>query len=216
MSKEAKVLIGIAVVIVAVGVLLAIFANPQPKDPGAAVDSQSLIRETSHMNGSKDAKVSIVEFGDYQCPACGAAAPGIERLMDEYKDNKDVNFVFRNFPLDSIHPNAHIASEAAEAAGEQGKYWEMYKLLYENQDKWSVASAPLDFFVQYATSLGLNVDQFKQAVELRKFAEIISTDQKDGEALGVNSTPTLYIAGQKTTGYQYDELKSKIEEALKK
>lgn len=215
MSKEAKILIAIAGVVVIGGVILAIFFNPQPKEPGQAIDSQSLVRDTSHMTGKKDAKVTFVEFGDFQCPACAAAAPNIEKLMDDYKGNDNVNFVFRNFPLDTIHPNAHIGSEAAEAAGEQGKFWEMYKVLYEKQTEWSVASSPIDYFVSYAQQLGLNVDQFRSSVTARKFSDIINTDYSDGEKAGVNSTPTIFINGEKTNGYQYDELKSKIEEKLK-
>src|SRR6476469_3778045 len=122
MTKEAKILIAIAAVVVVGGVLLAIFFNPQPAEPGKAVDSQSLIRDNSHMTKQASAKVNLVEFGDYQCPGCGAAYPRIKQLLDGYKDNKDVNFVFRNFPLTTIHPNAMIGAEAAEAAGKQGKY----------------------------------------------------------------------------------------------
>lgn len=215
MTKEVKILIGIAVLVVAGGVLLAIFANPQPSEPGAPVDSQNLVREHSPMIGNRDAKVTVVEFGDFQCPACAAAAPIMKRLEGEYKDNSQVNFVFRHFPLLTIHPNAEIGSEAAAAAGEQGKFWEMYDLLYQNQNDWSTAGAPMDFFAQYAKDLGLNVDQFKQAVEQKKFSNIIEADIKDGEAIGVNSTPTFYVGGEKMSTYQYDALKAKIEEKLK-
>lgn len=197
MSKEVKILLGIAGVVIIGGVLLAIFANPQPKEPGAPVGKDSLIRENSHMTGSRDAKVTIVEFGDYQCPACKAVQPEIEAVLAEYKDNPNVNFVFRNFPLDTIHPNAHVSAEAAEAAGAQGKYWEMNHMLYEKQAEWSASLTPIDIFAGYAAELGLNVDQFKSAVQQRLYADIINTDYKDGEAIGVNSTPTFFVNGQK-------------------
>lgn len=217
MTKEAKVLIAIAVAVVIGGVLLAVFANPQPKDPGAPVDEQSLVRDSSHMTGQANAKVTVVEFGDFQCPACGAAHPTVKQVMDAYKDNPDVNFVFRNFPLDSIHPNAHIGAEAAEAAAAQGKYWEMSDLLFEHQADWTTSATPIDVFASYAESLGLNVDIFRQAVSQRLYADIINTDYADGEAVGVNSTPTFFINGVKEARVlSFDEFKSKIDAELAK
>ncbi len=217
MSKEAKILIGIALAVIVGGVLLAIYANPQPQEPGAPVDSNTLIRETSHMTSKKDAKVTIVEFGDFQCPACAAAHPEIKAALEQYKDNPEVNFVFRNFPLDTIHPNAHISAEAAEAAGAQGKYWEMHNMLYEKQSEWSASTTALDIFVGYAKEIGLNVDQFKLAVEQRLYADVINTDYKDGEAVEVNSTPTFFINGTKQNKVlQRDELKALIDAELAK
>lgn len=211
MSKEAKILIGIAGLVILGGVLLAIFANPQPKEPGAPVDTNSLIRENNHVLGSRDAKVKIVEFADYQCPACKAASPILKRIMDEYSDNPDVALVFKNFPLDSIHPNARIGAEAAEAAGEQGKYWEMYEILYNNQEQWSVNPSPLDLLVSYAQQIGIeNIDQFRESVQIRKYNEIISADVSDGQSLGVNSTPTIYVNGNKLDNYQYETIKNAI------
>jgi protein-disulfide isomerase len=218
MSKEAKILIAIAVVVVIGGVLLAIFANPRPKDPGAPVDSQSLVRDTSHMTGKSGAKVTVVEFGDFQCPACGAAYPAVKKITDEYKNNPDFNFVFRNFPLETIHPNAHIGAEAAEAAGTQGKYWEMHDTLYEHQNDWVDQADPTNMFVAYAQAIGVgNIDQFKNEIAQRQYADIIATDEKDGEAVGVNSTPTFFINGVKEAGVMsYDEMKSKIDAELAK
>ncbi len=216
MSKEAKILIGIAGVVVIAGVLLAIFFNPQPKQPGEAVDSQNLVRSTSHMTGKTDAKVTIVEFGDFQCPACAAAEPNVEKLMSDYAGNDNVNFVWRNFPLDTIHPNAHIGAEAAEAAAEQGKFWEMYKVLYEKQNEWASLPDPISKFLEYAQQLNLDVNKFREAVSARKFTDVINSDYKDGESLGVNSTPTFYINGEKMNTYQYEGLKSKIDEQLNK
>lgn len=195
MTKEAKILIGIAVVVIIGGILLAIYANPKPVDPGAPVDAQSLIRDTSHMTKASTAKVNIVEFGDYQCPGCAAAHPILKQVVEKYKDNENVNLVFRNFPLDTIHPNAHISAEAAEAAAKQGKFWEMHDLLYEKQSEWSVQSEPLTMFADYAATLGLNVDEFKTSVTNRLFQEIINTDSEDGTKVGVTGTPTFFING---------------------
>lgn len=216
MTKEAKILIGIAAIVIIGGILLAVFANPQPKEAGQSVDPQSLIRSNSHMTKQASAKVNIVEFGDYQCPACAAAHPIVKRIVDEYKDNPDVNLVFRNFPLDSIHPNAHIGSEAAEAAGAQGKYWEMNELLYSRQTEWAEVQNPIDFFVRYAGEIGLDVDKFKSEVNQRLYQDVIKADYSDGTAAGVTSTPTIFINGEKMSSYQYETLKAKIEEQLKK
>lgn len=217
MSKEAKVLIGIAIVVVIGGILLAIFANPQPSEPGAAVDAQSLVRESSHMTGKAGAKVTIVEFGDFQCPACAAAHPIVKQALESYKDNENVNFVFRNFPLDSIHPNAQITAEAAEAAGVQGKYWEMHDMLYEKQSEWSTSAAPIEILVGYAQALGLDVDKFRQAVSQRMATDIIQADYNDGQKIGVNSTPTFFINGVKEAKVlSLDELKAKIDQELAK
>jgi protein-disulfide isomerase len=217
MSKEAKILITIAGVVVIGGVLLAIFANPQPTEPGAPVDEKSLIRDNSHMTKELGAKVTIVEFGDFQCPGCAAAAPIVKQVIETYKDNKDVNFVFRNFPLDSIHPNAHISAEAAEAAAAQGKFWEMYEILYSRQADWSTNPSPLEAFVGYAQSLGLNVDEFRSAVSQRMFADVITADYNDGVSLQVNSTPTFFINGVKEAKVlSFEEFKAKIDAELAK
>ncbi len=217
MSKEAKILIAIAVVVVIGGVLLAFFANPQPKTPGEVIDSKNLVRSNNYMTGSKDAKVTIVEFGDYQCPACGAAEPIVKEVLADYKDNPNVNFVFRNFPLDSIHPNAHISSEAAEAAGAQGKFWEMNNMLYEHQSEWTESPDPLPIFVGYAAALGLDTGKFKSEVESRRYADVIAADVQDGTNATVNSTPTFFINGVKYNKVlPKDEFKKLIDEQLAK
>lgn len=219
MTKEAKILIIIAGLVIIGGVLLAIFYNPQPQEPGQAVDGQSLIRDTSRMTKSASAKVNIVEFGDFQCPGCAALYPRIKQVLEEYKD-KDVNFVFRNFPLEAIHPNAFAAAEAAETAGKLGKYWEMHELLYQRQNEWGTLSDPTDSFVNYAESLGLNGGEFKTLFTQHLFRDVIKADQKDGESVKVGSTPSVFINGVPmvtSSGVPtIEELKAKIDEALSK
>ena len=217
MNKEAKILIGVALAVLIGGAALFLFANPQPKDAGQAVDSQSLVRETSNMTGKKEAKVTIVEFGDYQCPACAAAHPIIKQVLEDYKNNDQVNLVYRQFPLVTIHKNAMLASQAALAAGEQGKFWEMHNKLYEAQTQWSESLSANVVFESYALSLGLDVVKFNSALSQNLFREVVNTDIKDGEALGVNSTPTFYLNGQKLNSIpSVEEWKQKIEEELKK
>lgn len=218
MSKEAKILIIIAGLVIIGGVLLAIFFNPQKVEPGQPVDSQSLIRETSHMTKQASAKVNLVEFGDFQCPGCKAAHPRIKELLNIYKDNNDVNFVYRHFPL-SGHPNARPAAEAAESAAKQGKFWEMYDILFEKQDEWGPLQDPTDMFVSYAKSLGLNENDFKVSLTQHLLSDVVNADFSDGQAVKVTGTPTFFLNGVKIESASIptvDELKAKIEEELKK
>jgi protein-disulfide isomerase len=220
MTKEAKILIGIAVLVVIGGILLAIFANPQPSEPGKPLDEKSLVRDSSHMTKALTAKVNIVEFGDYQCPGCGAVHPTLKQLLDGYKDNDNVNFVFRNFPLD-FHPNARISAEAAEAASKQGKFWEMHDMLYERQAEWAELPDPSGKFSEYAGLLGMNLGDFNASVSQRMSKDVIQADVDDGKSLDVQGTPTFYINGTlfaPTPGRipSLEEFKTKIDEELAK
>jgi protein-disulfide isomerase len=213
MSREAKVLTGILVGIVAVMVGAFFLLNRAATEPGPTVSDQSkLARPDSHKLGT-GTKVTLVEFGDYQCPACGAVYPNLKQLTERYQDR--ITLVFRNFPL-PMHQNAVIAAEAAEAAGAQGKFWPMHDKLYETQNEWSESAVPLDLFSDYALKLGLNVDQFRQAVMANQFAALIKQDQDDGTALQIEGTPTLYLNGQQLRSYDYNSLKSAIDAALAK
>ncbi len=217
MNKETKILIGVAALVLAGGVALFMFGNPQPKEAGQAVDSQSLIRENSHMTGKKEAKVTVVEFADFQCPGCAAAYPVLKQIKEEYKNNENFNFVYRQFPLVTIHRNAMLAAQVAEAASEQGKFWEMHDKLFDGQTSWAENNAAELVFLGYASDLGLDVEKVKTALTQQTYKEIVQTDMDDGEKLGVNSTPTIYVNGQKLERIPgYDELKAKIEEELKK
>lgn len=216
MTKEAKILIGISALVIAGGVVLSIVANPKPKEPGAPVDQQSLTRETSHLKGSKDAKVKVVEFADFQCPACAQAQGSMGKLWEDYKDNPNVAFIFRNFPLDQLHRNARVAAEFAEAAGEQGKFWELVPLVYATQNQWGTSTDPFPILASQAKTLGLDIDKIKASVDQRKFKDVIEEDRKDGEAAGVKGTPAIFINGVKSDSYQYDKLKEQIEAELAK
>ncbi len=213
MNKEAKILIVVGIVIILGGWALAKF-SPKTTVFVPPADAGKIIRDNSHMTGKKDAKVSLVEFGDYQCPACAAAFPVIERIREIYKDNPEFNFVFRNFPLTEIHTYAQPAAEAAEAAGEQGKYWEMYQMLYSKQNEWLGPQAHSDF-VKYAEALGLDMTKFNEALDQHKFADAVKTDRADGDALKVNSTPTFYLNTEQMVGVpNFDDLKAKIDAKL--
>lgn len=150
-----------------------------------------------HVYGKADSKVVFIEYGDFQCPGCGAAHKQIQPAMEAYKDK--VAFIFRNFPLTSIHPNALVAAATAEAAGLQGKYWEMHDKLYDAQQDWSTLSGEqrTNVFVNYATELGLDTAKFKVDVASRAVKNKISFDQAIAKKIGVEATPSMYINGEK-------------------
>ena len=169
-----------------------------------------------HEIGSKSPKVTIIEYADYQCPGCSAAAPKAKALAEKYKDH--VRLIFRNFPIASSHPNARAAAAVAEAAGLQGKFWEMNKLLYTNQDAWKNANITDrdNIFKSYAEQLKLNIDQYKTDIASNKVKNKIDFDIALGRKHGVAATPTFYINGKNTEMDSSGSIESSVKEALKK
>ena len=148
-----------------------------------------------HVFGKKDSKVILVEYGDYQCPGCGSVYPRLKTLSEKYEGQ--IAFVFRNFPLTTIHPNALAAAAVAESAGLMGKYWEMHDLLYENQSGWENLNSNerTDAFVGYAKQLGLNETTFKDNLSKKQVSQKIKFDQALGKKLKVSGTPAMYLNG---------------------
>jgi protein-disulfide isomerase len=167
----------------------------------------SIATDDQPVKGTAKALVTIVEFTDFECPSCARQHPVLEKIMTEFGDR--VRLVVRDFPL-SQHANARKAAEAAEAAREQGKYWEYAGVLFRNQSALGV-----DKLRQYATDLGLDRARFDAALESSKFAEKVQRDVIDGHKLGINGTPTLYINGRRISDNSYEAMKSAIETALK-
>jgi protein-disulfide isomerase len=183
-------------------------------------DASKVITEgtiSDNVFGKKDSKVVLIEYGDYQCPGCGAMYQPIKELTTKYKDK--IAFIFREFPLTNIHQNALAAATAAEAAGRQGKYYEMHDLLYENQDSWK--DAPLDkreaVFVNYAKMLGLDENKFKTDLSSKDISDKIARDRSAGNKIGAESTPTFVINGQKLDGQEnvdIDGITKKLTDAI--
>ena len=142
-----------------------------------------------HIQGSVDAPYVLVEYGDYQCPYCGDAHEVVKEIQDRLGDQ--LCFVFRNFPLMEMHPYAEHAAEAAESAGEQGHYWEMHDLLFENQN-----ALTDDDLAEYATELGLDAKRLVAEVQRGAHAARIQSDLRSGEKNGVNGTPTFFVNGK--------------------
>jgi len=151
------------------------------------------VHERDHIAGPNDAPVTLVEYGDFECPHCGEAYPILKSIQAHLGDQ--LRFVYRHFPLTQSHPHAQMAAEAAEAASEQGKFWEMHSLLFENQDRFS-----LDTFVELAARLGIDPDWFQQALEDGRFAGRVIADFNTGVRSGVNGTPTFFINGERYDG----------------
>jgi protein-disulfide isomerase len=213
MTKESKILIGVLVAVVGGMIGLFAFFNSGSTPPGPVGDKTKVIRDSSHKTGS--GPVQLVEFGDFQCPACGAAEPNVEQILKEYEGK--VTFYFRNFPLINIHKNANAGANAAEAAADQGKYWEMHDKLYATQSAWTNLADPTDMFIAYAKDLKLDEGKFSSAINEKKFQTIIDQDVADANALEVNATPTFYFNGEKYTGKStYEELKAKVDSLLTK
>ncbi len=218
MNQESKVLliIGlITVLIIGGGIgLLGHSSSPSPTPSSTTpVNQQLLIRpdsfrttlpidqsvnpQTAATSSAQLTKVTIVEFGDFECPACAQAEPVVKQVMREYQGK--VTYVFRNFPLPQ-HQYAMVAAEAAEAAGAQGKFWQMYDKLYSNQNQWVQNSKPMDYFSQYAQQIGLNTNQFTADVNGNKYQDKIQQDYSDAVALQISYTPTFYINGVQMNG----------------
>ena len=167
----------------------------------------SIATDDQPVKGNAKALVTIIEFTDFECPSCAQQHPVLERIMSEFGDR--VRLVVRDFPL-SQHTNARKAAEAAEAAREQGKYWEYVSVLFRNQSALGV-----DKLRQYATEVGLDLKRFDASLDSGKFTEKIQRDLIDGRKLGINGTPTLYINGKRISNNSYESMKSAIEAALK-
>lgn len=163
--------------------------------------------------GNPNSKVVVTEFGDYQCPACGQWHPFIKgTVIPQYQDK--ILFVFKNFPLTKPHPNAQSSAQAVEAAGLQGKFWEMHNLMYENQDQWSTQKDPNSKYEEYARQIGLNIDQWKKDKDSAKIKDLIAADVALGEKLNLPGTPSFLVNGVVIQTNSEADLTKAIDQAL--
>ena len=180
--------------------LVAIFIFTKPKDETGSNETFSgdatEIQADDHAKYGKDQKVTLIEYGDFQCPSCASYYPIVKQVSEQYKDH--VNFVFRNLPLRQIHPNAQAAALAAEAAGKQGKFFEMHDRLYETQPAWrDTATSQQKLFESYAEELGLNMDQFRKDYTSKAVADKIRRDETSAKEFDATGTPTFVLNGEK-------------------
>lgn len=196
--------IGVVTLLIIGGAIFSFSGESKPVE----VSNEQLVKKESQVLGSRDAKVTIVEFSDFQCPACGAAHPIVKQVTKEYGDK--ILFVYRHFPLIAAHPYALKAAEAAEAAGEQGKFWEYHDILFANQEDLTEKD-----LIKYAKNIGLDMRKFEEALKTGKFKDKVTGDMDDGGKFAVRVTPTFFINGEKHQGVlQLGEFKSLIEREL--
>jgi len=227
MRKEVKILALIGVVVVVAAVLGARYYRESVqgvrRGGGGATDS-TLVRPDSPTLGPADAPVTVVEFLDPECESCGAFHPNVKRILKEY-DGK-VRLVIRYMPF---HPNSALAASVTEAAGEQGKYWEMQDLLFRRQPEWGEIHGhgghaappprrepPAVLFERYAAELGLDVERVRAAVAQNRYASKVERDRRDGQSLGVTKTPTFFVNGRLLARFSQQDLRALIEEELRK
>jgi protein-disulfide isomerase len=171
--------------------------------------AEDIDAERDHIRGRIDAPVTLVEYGDFECPYCGHAAPIIDKLLEHLSD--DLRYVFRHLPLNDVHSNAQVAAEAAEAAGAQGAFWEMHDRLLTHQD----ALAPADLY-RHASELGLDLNRFSEDLRQRRYAPRIAEDVQSADASGVSGTPTFFINGRRHQGvYDIDTLTRAVKAAAR-
>ncbi|MBL8774919.1 MAG: thioredoxin domain-containing protein [Acidimicrobiales bacterium] len=213
MTRNVKIPLGL---VLAAGLVLVFVANtsgdrtPAPASGSGEPAAQVVREDSQRLSVAEDGEVTFVEFLDYECEACGAAYPAIEALRETYDGR--VTFVVRNFPL---HNNSEAAARAAEAAAEQGKFDEMYSMLFETQADWGEQSeSKQELFFQYAEDLGLDMDQFAADYDDPAILERIEQDQADGQALGVEGTPSFFLNGEKMEISSFEDLTAQIDEAL--
>lgn len=198
------------------GVLgLVVLVSSAPSGPSSQTVNVAPISDKDITKGKKDAKVTLIEYADFQCPACAAYDPIINQLLTEYADK--IFYVYRMFPLTNIHPNAVIAGQAAYAANKQGKFFEMDDILYENQKKWATLSDPRGTFNDYARDLKLDVVKFQKDMESDEAKNYVKESEAKALAEGMNSTPTFVVNGVKIQNPQsYEDFKKIIDDELNK
>lgn len=184
-------------------------AAPTP-DPAGEVRGA----EPPHVRGNPNAPVTLEEFGDFQCPSCGSYYPELKKIESEFGDNLKV--IFRELPLLPMHEHALLAAQAAEAAGLQGKFWEMHDKLYENQTKWVEEKDLVPVFVDYAKQIGLNPDQFMKDLNGEAVAARIFQDGKRAHSFGLKGTPSFFVNGKEAKDDQWkpEGLRQMIKDAL--
>jgi protein-disulfide isomerase len=188
-----------------VGVVVIVYLVRAPKDVSIPVPASLTTADTAgfrgYILGSPEAKVEIVEYADFQCPACGSFdGLQFDVIKRQLIDSGLARFRYRDFPLDQIHPHARFAAHAAACADEQGKFWEMKRVIYDYQAQWAPAPSAAGLFRNYAREAGLDRDRYEECMESRKYAGRIEASLKEGLTLGVSSTPSFIIGGRMYRG----------------
>lgn len=194
-------------------------AQIQQQEPKAIIlgaeEQKEISKNAPAVKGAEDAKVTIVEFSEYQCPFCKRYVDeAYQQIMKNYGDK--IRYIFRDYPL-PFHNHAQITAEAARCAGEQEKYWPYHDLLFDKQTEWSTLENSKETLIGYAAKLGLNQEQFRTCLESSKYAQTVKDDVALGKKMGVSGTPSFFINGKQLVGAQpFEVFKAVIEEELNK
>ncbi|OGK14922.1 hypothetical protein A3H80_01870 [Candidatus Roizmanbacteria bacterium RIFCSPLOWO2_02_FULL_37_19] len=211
-----KIIYSVLGIVISVGVLWGIWkmvgSTNNTNQAQQVVDIT--ITKDDWSRGNKEAQVVLVEYSDLQCPACKAYAPLVEQVVDKYK--KDVLFVYRHFPL-SIHENSTNAAYAAEAAGMQGKFFEMHDILFEKQEAWAKSKKANELFLTYAKDIGLDVDQFKKDFQSSRVKNGVEDDLVTGGQIGIDATPTFFLNGRKLESIRsFEDFSQLVQEEIER
>lgn len=177
-------------------ILLALVFWGRGTEPETTTDQKASLTKivlSDRTKGNENSKIELIEYSDFQCPACGAYYPYVKQITEEFLGQ--VRFAYRHFPLRQ-HKNAELAGRAAEAAGKQNKFWEMHDLLFENQQTWSNSDKAEDIFTAFAAKLDLNVEKFGADINSKEVKDKIADDLKSGLSIRVNATPTFILNGK--------------------
>ncbi|HEY2383979.1 MAG TPA: thioredoxin domain-containing protein [Terriglobia bacterium] len=193
-----KLLKPLAVIVIAVGIAAgaAVYLSRTPDQPVEDTGTAKPVQlKGGHFRGPENAQVTLVEFGDYECPSCGGFHPFVKEILSRYPDK--LRLEFHHFPLIAVHPNAMLGAMAAEAAGDQGKYWEMHDALFEHQREWGESRNAEVIVMALASRIGLDMNKFMQELHSPAVQDRILRDETQAEQLKLNETPSFLIDGQR-------------------
>ena len=211
-STAKRLLFWIALIIIIIGIVWGLIAAADKDGSGGSHSLSTPISSTDWTKGSSTAPVTIVEYADFQCPACQAYSPVINQLLTD--EGTTTFFVYRYFPL-TQHPHAIITASAAEAAGMQGKFWEMHDMLFANHSEWEDTLDPHTILIGYAKKIGLNVDQFKKDLDSDTVKARVLESLHDAQTQKLMYTPTIFINGIRVQNPQnLDAFKKLIDAAI--
>ncbi len=217
LKEQAPLLITIVVTTVILVAGISLLSLTSTDSLSKEAKQEILIRDHSQLFGNKESQIELVEFSDFQCPACAYYFDEIQKVKSKYKD--DIKLVFRHFPLSNIHPFAIPAAEAAEAAGAQGKFWEYHELLFQNQKTWSGMTRDKfnEELIKYAQEVEVeDMVKFEEDINNRTYKSKVEKDLLDAETLNLRGTPTFFLNGDRVANPTFDNLSKEIDKLISK
>jgi protein-disulfide isomerase len=207
-KKTKRLIFWIVPIVIIIAILISVFSQMSVSTSGLPLLSTTEVSSIDQTFGTGE--IIIIEYSDFQCPACKSVEPLVAQLKAEY--GEDITFVYRHFPLKAIHKKATYAAQASEAAALQGKFWEMNSLLFERQSEWSTGNE-IELFVQYAEELELDVTQFKSDINSDRVRALVQHNYNSAIALNLGGTPSFFIDGKQLSVRNYDSFVAAIDVA---